>query len=595
MTYNPVYFGDNFGDNPKPIYEIQAIIEYGFKLTSDDDGQKSITLPEFLESTDQFYYSKNPRDPAGFNNSTISYKKLAVFKPISRPYGETILEDEASSSVTSGNSQYASRYLPRADELTACIDLNTRDISDENIGKYDHNEYFPIRMGNMLETPTPSWTPTISWTPTNTYTPTATFTDTHTVTPSITESPMPTPTPSPTQSPDLDQVGTIFRNLWLDETTDYFSFAHTGTHFGIRFKYRKFILDNYVEHENMFGSKHLTGEDRIPIFNPIRKIELLINNVKVDSDKKNTDGTIQEVFYNHEPIDIENTFEEVGSSDPVFNDKPRFYAMKRTNEATFAPGNDEPIKVIEESTQSGGSVQKGFEIFVPFADWHDYDEDQSESARPNRWNKFNDLRDSVMVGYNEHSRYDCCYFMFKAQHLDTEKGFDVQSIRIYASKEEEYWDADTGAWELEDNPDYVKKDIDEIHIYEHGETIGDSTFYMYSVPTPTPSPTITMTETITNTVSCTPTPTFTVSPTETISTTPSPTVTITEPTPTPTITKTLQLFNIDETKGVNMIGSFNVIRRDGTTTLANNLFNIGPMGPIGPMFDYFTYDGNVDI
>ena len=588
MSYNPIYYGDK----PDPESEIttKAIIEYGFKLTSDDDGQKSITLPEFLGSTNQFYYEKNPQGPDKVSKDTISFERLAVFKPISRPYGETILYDEAASSITSNNIVYASKHLPRADELTACIDLNTRDLS--NFGKYDHNEYFPIRMGNMLETPTPSWTPTISWTPTNTYTPTETITDTHTVTPSITESPMPTPTPSPTQSPDLDKVGTIFRDLWLDETTDYFSFAHTGTHFGIRFKYRKFILDNYIEHENMFGSKHLTGGDRIPIFNPIRKIELLINNVKVDSDKFNSDGTIKEVFYNHEPIDIEKTFD---AEDNVFNDKERWYAMKRTNEATFAPGNDEPLKVIEESTQSGGRVQKGFEIFVPFEYWYDLDEAQSDSVRPNRWEKFNELRDSALLGFNEYSRYDCCYFMFEAQHLDTEKGFDVQSIRIYASKEEEYWDTDTGAWELKDNPDYVKDEIDEIHIYEHGETIGDSTFYMYSVPTPTPSPTITTTETITNTVSCTPTPTFTVSPTETISATPSPTVTITEPTPTPTITKTLQLFNIDETKGVNMIGSFNVIRRDGTTTLASNLFNIGPMGPIGPMFDYFTYDGNVDI
>lgn len=585
MTYNPEHYGD------KATYEIESIIEYGFKLTSDDDGQKIITLPEFLDTTDQFYYKKKPQGPDNVGKELISFKRLAVFKPISRPYGETILEDEALSSVTSnnGNVVYASRYLPRADELTACIDLNTRDISNNNLGKYDHNEYFPIRMGNMLETPTPSWTPTISWTPTNTYTHTATITDTHTVTPSITESPMPTPTPSPSQSPDLDQLGTIFRDLWLDTTTDYFSFAHTGIHFGIRFKYRKFILDNYVEHERMFGSNHLPGGERIPIFNPIRKIEFLINNVKVDSDKYNSDGTIQQVFYNHEPIDIEKTFD---TDDDVFNDKDRWYAMKRTNETTFAPGNDEPIKVIEESTQSGGSIQKGFEIYIPFEYWYDFDEVQSESMRPNRWTKFNDLRDSELFGFNEYSRYDCCYFMFEAQHQDIEKGFDVQSIRIIASTEEEYWDADSSSWELKDKPDYV---TDENHIYQHAEIIGDSPFYMYSVPTPTPSPTMTMTETITNTVSCTPTPTFTITPTETISTTPTPTVTITEPTPTPTITKTLQLFNIDETNGVNMIGSLNVIRRDGTTTLASNLFNIGPMGPIAPMFDYYNYDGNVDI
>jgi len=266
--------------------------------------------------------------------------------------------------------------------------------------------------------------------------------------------------------------------------------------------------------------------------------------------------------------------------------------MKRTNEATFAPGNDEPIKVIEETDQNGNPVQKGFNIFVPFEYWHEPDVTQSESVIPNRWNKFNDLRDSSMVTYNENSRYDCCYFMFESQHQDTEKGFDIESIKIIASTQEEYWDSENGMWEIKDKPDYV---TDEIHIYEHGETINDSTFYMYSVPTPTPSPTITITETITNTISFTPTPTFTVSPTETISTTPTPTVTITEPTPTPTITKTLQLFNVDETKGVNMIGSFNVIRRDGTTTLASNLFNIGPMGPIGPMFDFYDLDGNVDI
>tara|TARA_Y100000389_G_C17470594_1_gene530217 strand:- start:9282 stop:10997 length:1716 start_codon:yes stop_codon:yes gene_type:complete len=568
--YDPTKYGE------EPYNSIEDEIEYGFKLTTDNDGQKNITLPQFQpEPLNVFQYRKNILDPEGENSQNIKYERLANFRPVSRPYGETILEDEKASIIkdTSGDSIviYASKYLPRADELTAYVDLNTRNVSNEN-GKYDHDVYFPIRLGDLLETPTPSWTPTESWTPTISYTPTISETPTVSNTPTQTSTPESTPTPTDTKTPDLDSVGTIFRTLWAEQSNAYFTVKSEGGMFGMKFKYRKFVDDFYEKHVD--GWFKLTGNPD-KIFNPIRKIVLEVDHLNIPGAED--DGYVNGVYRDHEWVNDEATFNDINTGNTLTN-WTNWSNMKTTNENTFEYVFSEGVK-IHKGYESGSEVEKGLEFYLPFNESSFL---SGSDERNERYDRFITNRETTIQGYD--NPFDCVYFMFEGSvdHVN------INDIKIYPSIEEQDGNS-TDGWTLKDVPFYVSS---EDYVISHGK----NSKYLYSIETPTP--TLTTTQTITETVSCTPTPTMTF--TETISFTPTPTMTETitvtptqtltrTPTVTETITDTLNLFNINREMGVNIIGEIQIIKRDGTVTTASRFFNVG----LEPKF--IEFDGNVDI
>lgn len=556
MSYEPSMHGE------EPIDRIRDEIEYGFKLTSDDDGQKDITLPQFKpDPLNVFQYKKdNIIDPTGEKVQDIYYERLANFRPVSRPYGETILEEEEASIVRNGNVIYASKYLPRADELTAYVDLNTRDVNDLDKGKYDHDEYFPIRMGNFLETPTPSWTPTESWTPTISYTPTAsisltptisytpTISQTHTIsyTPTLTNTPAPTPSPTITESPDLQSVGDLFRSLWSEANNDYFVVKSEGGMFGMRFKYRKFINDFYSQYNtgpssndygklNWFVSKKVSDpNNKRSVFNPIRKIVLEIDNVDVPVHNIDDAYNINTLYRDHEFIDEGETFKNA----PV--DAVSWGNMKITNEATFEYQLSEGVKIHRiYDGNAGGFVNKGFEFYIPFNEESFISEYTNQ--RQNRYNiLMNTLNETGIPSYN--NPFDSVYFIFEG----STNNLSINNISVYASEEEQFTTDGGNTWELQD-PIYLTNDM---YVFENGKQAGDLQYediiYLYSMETPTPSFTHTHTPSVTPTVTITeptPTPTVTLTKTETISFTPTPTLTQTATdtitmTPTPTTTNT---------------------------------------------------------
>lgn len=564
----PINYGETFGD-------IEVDVAYGLRLSSDIiNTGKPNTLPLFRRDDLEYAYTKNVKR-TGDSSNEISWKRIAHYRPVSRPYGETIQSDEGTTIPVAGL-VYATKYLPRADELTAYVDLNAGNLYGEKDGFVD---FEPIVMGDQVPTPTPSWTPTMSWTPT--------------ITQTITDTQMATPTPSPTESPDLESLGRIFRELWKDDSPDYFTFKYLNGYFGIRFRYRKYAMHFYENYEETvidsflkrqyFGAKHLTDKEKI--FNPFRKIQIYTRNVIVPDTKYDASDQTIEVTEDHMAIDIPKTF---GSgSDDDFGSRANFEAMVRTNAGTdevagtfnYSARN---VKRLTE-TNGGTETQIGYEIAIPFENFRTnesvrYKSDGSDRV-VNQYNRFVNKRDTSLPDFNNNkdNRFDCKYYIFEA-NLTGE--IDVSKIIIHPSKEEEDWFIDTsnesglGTWET-DVPTYS---TDHIDIFEHGETIGGEKLYLFTMPTPTPSFTPSPSPTVTITHP-TPTPTFTISPTETLSNTPTPTVTITHPTPTPspTITKTLRLFNVNEEKGVNIIGTMNIIQRDGTITYADNLFNLGPV------------------
>ena len=637
MSGDPTkYQPEEYGSDPLDG-KIETEMKYGFKLTSDSGQTDGITLPQVKPSLKQFQYEKQLIDPSGENVRLITYHRLAQFKPVSRPYGETILEEEASSIVKKNAVIYASKYLPRADELTAYVDLNER---DSNGGKYDHDDYFLIRMGDMLETPTPftpSWTPTIS--PTMSYTPTLTGTPAH------------TPSPTITGSPDYRTVGKVFRSLWDTNDTDYINFVLQDGMIGVKFKHRLFVQDFYKEYDNVgddnghFQSKKASGSIK-PMWNPFAKIVVRCEGLTIpDNTIEDSTGKINPTYRDHLPINVSETF---GTDVP-----PSWNQMINQNERIFNYG-DVDGKVLQDP--STGAVV-GFEMYIPFK------EDGEFSINENRFQAYKNTEISPNFYNNSASSV---FFIFEASG----SGFHVTDVEVIPS---------TGLNQLDEDTYNTNSEYN----IEHGQQVGDSgeIIYLYSVETPTPSMTITIThptptptKTVTPTVSLTPTPTqtvtqsetvtithptptptlhptptptmtqtktltdtmtetltFTPTPTmtytETLTMTPTPTmtetntntmtptntntitetntntitetITITHPTPTPTmtvtetITKTMELFNINRDRGVNIIGSLNIIQRDGVITSVNRFFNIGRK-PIFIDFDG-NVDGNVDI
>lgn len=559
MSYDPSMHGD------EPFDRIRDEIEYGFKLTSDDDGQKDITLPQFKpDPLNVFQFKKDDIiDPTGDKVQDIYYERLANFRPVSRPYGETILEAEEASIVRSGNVIYASKYLPRADELTAYVDLNTRDINDVDKGTYDHDEYFPIRMGNFLETPTPSWTPTESWTPTVSYTPTnsisltptisftPTISQTHTMsyTPTLTDTPAPTPSPSVTESPDLKSVGDLFRSLWSESNNDYFVVKSEGGMFGMRFKYRKYINDFYTQYQtstssgdygklNWFVSKKVSNPgNKRSVFNPIRKIVLEIDNINIPSHNIDDTYHINTLYRDHEFIDKDQTFK----NSPI--DGLAWSNMEKTNESTFEYQLSEGVKMYR-VYEGSGFVNKGFEFYIPFNEesFRDNYTNQHQNHRQNRYNIFMNTLNENGIPKPYDNPFDSVYFIFEGSASNA-----INNISVYASEEEEY--LSEGNWVLSD-PLYL---TDDMYVFENGQQAGDLQYediiYLYSMETPTPSFTPTHTVSITPTVTITepsPTPTVTLTRTETVSFTPTPTVTETQ-----TITLTVAVTPTQTTTNTN--------------------------------------------
>ena len=576
----------NYGeaDDASAVY---VDVEYGLRLTTDiTNPGKPNTLPLFRRTDLEYAYAKDVKRTGDASNE-ISWERIAHYRPISRPYGETIKSDEG---TTMNGLVYATKYLPRADELTAYVDLNLHKIYTDDDGFLD---FEPIIMGDQIPTPTPSWTPTMSWTPTITHT--------------ITDTQVGTPTPSPTESPDLASLGAIFRELWKDDSPDYFTFKYLNGYFGIRFRYRKYAMDFYENFKETksnsfvtrqyFGAKHLTGNDKETIFNPFRKIQIYTQNVIVPDTKYDANDQTIEVTEDHMAIDIQKTFGD--GSDDDFGSRRNFEAMVRTNAGTddVVGTFDYSTRNVKRLTETNGvtETQIGYEIAVPFENFRSNESIRYKSDGSDRdvdqYNRFVNKRDTSLPDFtnNRDNRFDCKYYIFEA-NLAGE--IDISNIIIYPSKEEEGWFEDKqggdglGTWETLDVPTYSTDPVD---IFEHKEEINGEKLYLFTVPTPTPSFTPSPSPTVTITHP-TPTPTFTVSPTETMTNTPTPSVTITHPTPTPspTITKTMRLFNVNEEKGVNIIGTMNIIQRDGSITYADNLFNLGPVF-------HLELDGNIDI
>lgn len=561
-TYSiPLDYGEMYGETP------EKDVKYAFKLTN-SQGQ-DITLPLYVEDQQGFTYNTFKEDPAGNTSKDINYKILAHFKPISRPYGETILTDEK---ISINNDDtvvyYESKYLPRADELTGYIDLNI------GTGKNDHDVFFPIRMGDMIETPTPSWTHTISWTPTMSYTPTMSISWTPTVswTPTMsntpTGSPVATPTPTITGTPDLQSAADVFRGLWSQSNDDYFNFYTKDGYFGMRFKYRRFIDDFYTGHtDGLFKPKKINNGKGL--FNPIRKVVVQVENLTIEDKFLETGNYFGIVYRDHEFLENVN-HEFTGST---------WNNMVTTNTTTFAYGIDYGKAIVDtNSLDSPVKVIKEIEFYIPL------NESTFGNNVNNVYNTFNAKNSNATSGSDDgyNNSVDSVYFIIPSNETSR---YVIKNVKIFPTSARD------------DNNGYAIYESDEAYIYNNGDKIGGDTdpTYFYSMETPTPSftPSPTMTQTITHP---TPTPTFTISPTETVSHTPTPTVTITHPTPTPTftvsytptITKTLRLFNVDEEKGVNIVGSLNIIQRDGTISLADSLFNIGPVFNL-------ELDGNIDI
>lgn len=549
----------NYGE-AEDASEVSVDVKYGLRLTTDiTNTGKPNTLPTFREADLEYAYTKEVKR-TGDTKNEISWERIAHYRPISRPYGETIKSDEG---TRIGTLVYAMKYLPRADELTAYVDLNLNTMYTKDDGFLD---FEPIVMGDQVPTPTPSWTPTITQTITNTQ--------------------MATPTPSPTESPDLQAVETVFRELWKDNSTDYFTFKYHNGYFGVRFRYRKYAMTFFREKiveasgtntQSWFETKYGDDDTKIKkIFNPFRRIKILINNVTKASDSND----VIPANIDHKGIDVENTFPDDNTTE-----RDAFNAMIGLNENIF--GYEEQYVMVSKGSDL---KQNGFELFIPLntpdpskqfynSDGKDREVKQYEyftTQRSDVNSKLSDFNDHIIDG---NLKWDCKYFIFRADMQGSE--FDIQDIKIYPIEEEQRFVPDTddgskGTYEWIDSLSYPLDDSP--LVFDHKELINGEKLYLFTMPTPTPSFTPSPTPTVTITHP-TPTPTFTVSPTETLSNTPTPTVTITHPTPTPspTITKTLRLFNVNEEKGVNIIGTMNIIQRDGTITYADNLFNLGPV------------------
>jgi len=564
MDYeDPDKYGEAF-DTTK----LSIDIIYGLKLSSDTTTiGKPNTLPLYLKLGEEleYNYTKDVKRTGDITN-VISWKRMAHYRPISRPYGETMINDEGTSI---GGVKYATKYLPRADELTAYVDLNEGPLQGEVL------EY--IRMGNMIETPTPSWTPTSSWTPTPSwtatpteswtptisYTPTESQTPTVSYTPTLTGTPAPTPSYTDTKTPDLESVSIMFRSLWTDSSNAYFIVKSDAGRIGMKFRYRKFINDFYEKNKDVdslgfgwFDAKSNNGY----VFNPIRKIVLDVDNIVIPDHTLDINGYINNVYRDHLWVDKESTFTDIEMTESYES----WGNMVLTNEDTFEYALTDGIK-IRKKYEDGNEVIKGIEFNIPF---NEVSLLSSDNEQNERYEKFiNTKNTSLVTGYD--NPFDCVYFIFEGSMENS----NITDLEVHASTQEQV--LDNGIWQFMDNPYYVSPDG--VRVISHVNPD-----YLYSIETPTPS--FTPTQTNTETISFTPTPTMTY--TETISLTPTPTMTYTEtisftptltctPTVTETITDTLNLFNINRDKGVNIIGELQIIKRDGTIATANRFFNIG--------------------